>query len=305
MRGNNRRKKLGRLVALACCCGGLLYGNRVDMEICKAEEQIDTQIQETEEPAAVTGTSVSESTNGKNGFYETEDGKVYHLNEDNKKSRGYFKVKGNYYYANEKGYLLQNQWKYVKIGKRKYKLYFDQNGKQKQNVTALIGEQTQYKIEVNIKKNMVVIYAKDGEKGYTIPVKAMVCSCGIAGHSTITGTYSYLRTAGKWHPLYYGTYGKYCTRISGPYLFHSVVYKRNGDSYSLYPEEYKKLGKAASHGCIRLAVKDAKWIYNRAGKCSVLLYKEDGQMPLKKPQAKAPCVLQNGKAYDPTDVDVE
>jgi lipoprotein-anchoring transpeptidase ErfK/SrfK len=28
-------------------------------------------------------------------------------------------------------------------------------------------------------------------------------------------------------------------------------------------EEYKKLGNPASHGCIRLDLKDAKWLYEK------------------------------------------
>lgn len=241
----------------------------------------------------------------KEGWHTTASGKKYYVTEDKERAIGYFKVKGSYYYAAANSYIITDKWKYVEIDKKKYKLYFGSDGKQKQNVSALIGEQEQYKIEVNISKNTVIVYAKDGKKGYTIPVKAMVCSCGIKGHTTITGSYSKLREAGKWHPLYYGTYGKYCTRISGPYLFHSVVYKKYGDNYSLNADEFLKLGEPASHGCIRLQVKDAKWIYNRSNKCSVTLYKGKEQLPLKKPKAAKPVTLKGNKAYDPTDVDVK
>lgn len=241
----------------------------------------------------------------KKGWHTTAAGKKYYVNEKNERTIGYFKANGNYYYAAESSYILTNKWKYVEIDKKNYKLYFGSNGKQKQDVTRLLGEQKEYKIEVNISQNTVIVYAKDGKKGYTIPVKAMVCSCGIKGHATITGNYSKLRKAGKWHPLYYGTYGKYCTRISGPYLFHSVVYKKNKDDYSLNANEFLKLGKAASHGCIRLQVKDAKWIYNRSGKCSVTLYKGKGQLPLMKPKILKPVIVDENKVYDPTDVDVK
>ena len=44
----------------------------------------------------------------------------------------------------------------------------------------------------------------------------------------------------------------------GVYLFHSVPTDENGD-YIL--SEAEKLGKPASHGCIRMSVPDSKWFY--------------------------------------------
>ncbi|MBM3713605.1 MAG: L,D-transpeptidase, partial [Actinobacteria bacterium] len=50
----------------------------------------------------------------------------------------------------------------------------------------------------------------------------------------------------------------YWTRFYGPYLIHSVPFDKNGNIIS---EEYAKLGSPASHGCVRLEVEDAKWLY--------------------------------------------
>jgi uncharacterized protein YjdB len=50
----------------------------------------------------------------------------------------------------------------------------------------------------------------------------------------------------------------YWTQYSGNYLFHSVLY--NPGSMSSIQDG--RLGIAASHGCIRLALGDAKWIYD-------------------------------------------
>lgn len=241
----------------------------------------------------------------KKGWHTTSSGKKYYVKKDGTRARGYFKVKEDYYFGNRSSYLASNAWKYVKVDGKNYKLYFGKSGKQSQDVSSVIGKQSKYQIEVNISTNTVIVYAKDGKNGFIIPVKAMVCSCGVAGHATITGNYSNLRRAGKWHTLYYGTYGKYCTRISGPYLFHSVVYSKNGDSYSLQADEYDKLGKLASHGCIRLSVKDAKWIYQNYNKCSVKLFRSSKKAPLKKPTPEMAVRLNNGKAYDPTDTDVK
>lgn len=241
----------------------------------------------------------------KKGWHVTSTGKKYYVKANGTRSFGYVKVGSDYYYGNASSYMATNAWKYVKIDGKTYKLYFGKDGKQSQNALSVLGAQKKYKIEVNISTNTVIVYAQDGKKGFIIPVKAMVCSCGVKGHATITGTYSRLSRAGKWHTLYYGTYGKYCTRISGPYLFHSVVYSKNGDSYSLQADEYDKLGKLASHGCIRLSVKDAKWIYQNYSKCSVTLMKSNKKAPLKKPTPQKAVRLDNGKAYDPTDTDVK
>lgn len=44
----------------------------------------------------------------------------------------------------------------------------------------------------------------------------------------------------------------------GEYLFHSVPTDRRG---KIIAEEARRLGHKASHGCIRLTLPDAKWLY--------------------------------------------
>jgi lipoprotein-anchoring transpeptidase ErfK/SrfK len=44
----------------------------------------------------------------------------------------------------------------------------------------------------------------------------------------------------------------------GVYLFHSVIVDRQGN---IIRSEALKLGHPASHGCIRLSLSDAKWVY--------------------------------------------
>lgn len=50
----------------------------------------------------------------------------------------------------------------------------------------------------------------------------------------------------------------YWTRFYGPYLFHSVPYDSAGN---MLAEELNKIGSPVSHGCIRLVLEDAKWLY--------------------------------------------
>ena len=49
--------------------------------------------------------------------------------------------------------------------------------------------------------------------------------------------------------------------IVGGYLFHSVIYSSPNNS-SLQTGTVSALGRRASHGCVRLTVDDASWIYH-------------------------------------------
>ena len=138
-----------------------------------------------------------------------------------------------------------------------------------------------YKIRINKQQNTVTIYKKNSEGDFE-PFKAMVCSTGGA---TPLGTFS-LKEKIRWHILDGPVYGQYCTRITGHILFHSVWYHVNGNPATLSNTQYNKLGTVASHGCIRLTVRDSKWIYdNIPSGTSVEIYNSKDPGPLGKPVA--------------------
>lgn len=158
-----------------------------------------------------------------------------------------------------------------------------------------------YCIAVNTKQNIVIVYTKDSKGGYTVPYKAMVCSCGLDSTPTRLGTY-YTPEKYRWRYLNGDCYGQYATRIDGHYLFHSVPYYAQ-DPGKLKYDEYNKLGNRASEGCVRLSVKDAKWIYDNCslGTC-VTLYEDAGRKePLAKPAPKHIDTSSPNKGWDPTD----
>ena len=117
-----------------------------------------------------------------------------------------------------------------------------------------------YSITVNRRTNVVTVYTYDERGEYSVPVRAMVASCGEGGENiTPTGEYNtYFREA--WHPLYGEVFGMYVTGIEGPYLFHSVPYHTENHD-DLETEEFNKLGTNASMGCVRLMASDVRWIY--------------------------------------------
>jgi hypothetical protein len=109
-----------------------------------------------------------------------------------------------------------------------------------------------FKINVDLTNQIVIVYYKGGV------LKEMVCSGGTPGNPTPLGNFTTTQKIYySWLPKYsVGAY--YFVRFYGSYLFHSVPFDSSGN---MIIEEYEKLGTPASHGCIRLAVEDAKWIY--------------------------------------------
>ena len=98
--------------------------------------------------------------------------------------------------------------------------------------------------------------------------------------------------------------GQYSTRIVGNILFHSVPYLTYGDPASLEYWEYDKLGTAASAGCVRLSVIDAKWIYdNIASGTIVEFYSDSNPGPLGKPGSQKISGNEACRNWDPTDPD--
>ncbi len=77
-----------------------------------------------------------------------------------------------------------------------------------------------YYISVNRQMNTVTIYSKDENGEYKVPIKAMVCSCGLNG-GTPLGVFK-TSTKYTWRALYGNVYGQFAYRINGPIMFHSV-----------------------------------------------------------------------------------
>ena len=158
-----------------------------------------------------------------------------------------------------------------------------------------------YYIKVNCSANTVTIYENDGSGNFN-PIKAMICSTG--GATPKSGKYT-IGAKYVWLPLFGNVYGHYCTRIGTSHiLFHSVPYLENYNSGSLEYWEFDKLGTSASMGCIRLQIKDTKWIYATIPKgTTVEFYSDSNPGPLGKPSA--PKISSNTacRNWDPTDDD--
>lgn len=230
----------------------------------------------------------------KAGFV-TVNGKTYYLDSKGAVATGYKKIDGSYYYFSANGTMYKKKWAYV----NGYKFYFGSNGKRLVNVDSVLGKQDSYEIVVNKYSNVVTVYAKDGNKGYIIPVRAFICS---TGESTPIGTF-YTPTKYRWHELIGPCWGQWCTGIYEGFLFHSVYYNDVNNNQALSVNAYNKLGTTCSHGCVRLKAGDAKWIYDNCKLgTKVTIINKSGKDPFPKPSAYK---LPSWHTWDPTDPNMQ
>lgn len=162
-----------------------------------------------------------------------------------------------------------------------------------------------YYIEVNRSQNVVIIYSRDRNGNYSNIAKVFVASTGAPDSETPLGTFA---TADKYETLLLvgNVWGHYAVRINGPYFFHSVPYFTKGSPWdNLEYLEYNKLGSGASAGCVRLAVADAKWIYDNISYGTTVKIYDSDTLPdgVTKPSAIRIDENSINRGWDPTDPD--
>lgn len=117
--------------------------------------------------------------------------------------------------------------------------------------------QTGYQIMVDRWNCRTIVAEKSG--GVWRPIYNWVCSPGAPSTPTVGGSY----TVGIRGYSFDGALGGtpytcyYYTQFWGDYLFHSIPYYQG-----TWTEQDSRLGQRLSHGCVRLATSNAKWIYD-------------------------------------------
>ena len=118
-----------------------------------------------------------------------------------------------------------------------------------------------YRVEVCVSKQRVYVYEWN-YGAYSKLVKTMKCTTGAAATPTPLGSFKMGGPCGRWYYFKkFECWAQYASRITGGILFHSVLYSDKNEK-TLRAGSVAALGSRASHGCVRLSVDDAKWIYN-------------------------------------------
>lgn len=137
-----------------------------------------------------------------------------------------------------------------------------------------------YEIEVDVSSQITTIY-RAGETTEQGIVRQMACSTGAYDH-TPKGTFEliqwYASERSEWYWIKeYECYVRWPVRITEHFLFHSLPYTGKSED-KLDQKALSEMGKATSHGCIRLFTEDAEWIAKNCPngtKCTILKSGDD------------------------------
>lgn len=135
------------------------------------------------------------------------------------------------------------------------------------NINTLnIESNTSYFINVDLKNQKTYVYKGKADNWNLI--KTFPCSTGVNGEETPSGSFS-IKEKGDWFfSEKYSQGGKFWTQITGDILFHSFPFAKDKATVLDYT-----MNKPSSHGCIRLSLDDAKWIYTNIPKGSKVIIK--------------------------------
>ena len=128
-----------------------------------------------------------------------------------------------------------------------------------------------FHIVVDVANQVTSVYGRDENGEYTVVVRQMLCSTGMKATPSDVGDWVLNGRHATWciFPKWGNSYARYWTRINSSIAFHSPIYTSVSNT-AMKIGSYNKLGQRASHGCIRLAVWDAKWIYDNIGAGTVV-----------------------------------
>ena len=124
---------------------------------------------------------------------------------------------------------------------------------------------TRFLIMLDLSTQVTDVYL--GKKGDWKLIKSYICSSGSPGNETPKGTFTITDRGAWFFTPRFGDGAKYWVRFYKTYLFHSLPMDINKNITDT------TLGTPRSHGCVRLNVDEAKWIYDNIPKgTKVIVY---------------------------------
>ncbi len=118
-----------------------------------------------------------------------------------------------------------------------------------------------YRVELDLTNKVVTVFERDTKGKYSKIAKQFICTPGASSTPTPQGSFRLNDSRRRFgYFKEFGVYAQYWTNVSGGIYFHSILYTRQKEGYFTHAS-YNRLGNQGSHGCIRLLVEDARWIY--------------------------------------------
>ena len=205
----------------------------------------------------IQGTYYYFNTNGEKqtGWVHLKSG-WYYLGADGKMRTGWIKDNGKDYYLDSNGTMVTGYttwggklyWAGADGAMEEQPCYYPDMYRYAQNYYSA----TNWLIQIDTTGNRFAVYR--GSHGNWVVWYEWQCTTGAPGMWTPHGQF----TVGN-KGLYFGSGFRcwYYTTISGEYLIHSILYHADG-----YTVRDGRLGYNGSHGCVRLATENAKWVYD-------------------------------------------
>lgn len=219
----------------------------------------------------VDGKKYYHKSNGSRVFGAKKLGKYYYYFKPKSgvMKTGWLKLKGKRYYYDSKGHKC---FGVKKINGKTYYLHPKTGARMSKGSYYLYkpiwnkSSRTRYLIYVNKKSRYVTVY-RGSKRNWTV-VRRMRCSIGKPSTPTPSGTYRVTSKVShfgesKGYSVWYAT-----GFIGTMYLLHSVVCYRGTKRVS-----DGRLGKAISHGCIRMSLGSALWVYKTVPRGSTVYIK--------------------------------
>lgn len=170
---------------------------------------------------------------------------------------GFFKVKSKRYYASKAGVVFTNGMK--KIGKKYYQASTKGVVKRIEKAQYRMvkraknrSSRTKYLVMVDTAKTRVGVF--QGKKGSWTLKKYWICSVGKKSTPTPKGTF---RIYTRGYSFGSGFTCYWYSAFYGGYMLHSQTYYQG-----TFRIKGGRLGKHCTHGCVRIDLKNAKWVYD-------------------------------------------
>lgn len=189
-------------------------------------------------------------------------------------------INGKQYKFDASGRRITEGWEYI----GKYRRYRKADGSLMEDVTSIFNPSSKY-ITVDRTRGRVTIYGYNSATGaYDTPIKSMICSVGNPISYTAAGTYKIGWQLKKKQMTGedYVCWAPYVSQIYDAVYFHGVA-SSTPDLNNISAVDFNSLGSPMSHGCVRLAAIDAKWIYYNVSSGTTVRIGDNLDYPLTNP----------------------